>query len=416
MMKTIISYIIGMTLCLGIILVAVGCSGDGGQDPIEKPDVPKPNPEPGVQEPDVPDPGVKEEGMTVRFLLGARAFEGLYGSATRALPANYVTYESLNPHVDISHVQIQAYFTKDITKADNTISPEVSSSGIFTFREEMVNGLPKYSWGSTIPSIKPDVYFLYGFMPAEEASTVSIEPYKGEYQDAMYQNGAILTINGLNAVTPGDVCVIVGVKKADNNTQSIEDVGIQLGNFKYDCSSQTGNNSESYVYLLLDHLYAGLHFRFSIDSEYAKLRTIKLKSMTVKAVGDVATVKAIVNLVANNTGASPVGPVQFEKVSGGESLPAALYEGDERVLTTTPQDYLACFAPATNTSFLLETVYNVYDTAGNLIREDCYAANKITAKEGLTSGQIHTINVVVRPTYIYVLSDPDLDNPSMVVN
>ena len=86
--------------------------------------------------------------------------------------------------------------------------------------------------------------------------------------------------------------------------------------------------------------------------------------------------------------------------------------------------FMACVAPsATNTVYMLRTTYNVYDSKGNLIRKDCQAENKLTlsfekhqGKTSLDVGEKYTFNLTVNPTYLYVLSDPDLDNPSLKVN
>jgi hypothetical protein len=65
----------------------------------------------------------------------------------------------------------------------------------------------------------------------------------------------------------------------------------------------------------------------------------------------------------------------------------------------------------------METTYNVYDRKGNLIRKDCKAKNVLNLPTGgLTRGQKYTFNLTVNPTYLYVLSDPDLDNPTITVN
>ena len=80
---------------------------------------------------------------------------------------------------------------------------------------------------------------------------------------------------------------------------------------------------------------------------------------------------------------------------------------------------------AANTQFEMTATYNVYDRNGNLIRKDCEAKNvlKLTKSDsdqilpgGLAHGQKYTFNLTVNPTYLYVLSDPDLDNPTVTIN
>lgn len=387
-------FIMSVTLGLGILLFC-GCTEDSGSE-------------------------MHSEGTRLHLFVFPQSFQDLTPLQTRALPDGYVTYESLNPHVDMNHIQIQAYMTgcKD---ADNK-NDDVIISSIFTFQEDDEGEEKKYSWNSTTPTIRPGNYYLYGFMPAEDADHVSIAPYKKSTEsEADYKDGATLTISGLNALTPSDVCVIVGVKGTTDDTKSIENVDIRLGDFGFQCAA---DQKESFVYLLLEHLYAGLHFKFSVDPEYDKLRTIKLKSMKLKAEKEnqtsVATVKATIHVKALPNGdntTSPLEGVEWEaETYSNASEPAALYQGNEKILTTTPEEFLACFAPHTNSEFELETIYNVYDKKGNLIREDCSTKNRIhVSVDDMQSGKIHTVNIVVVPTYLYVLSEQDLDNPTIIV-
>lgn len=341
---------------------------------------------------------------------------------TRALPANYLPYEQLTPQTDIDHAKIQAY----ITTGDN----ELAASGVFSFRPtDDGNGGTLNTWTSTIPSVEAGAnknYHIFGFMPAEDAGKVTIVPLPivpegGTTPIASYNNGATMTITGLNALTPADISIIVGVKGTTDNTSDISDVGIQLGDFTYECSD---GNHDSYVYLLLDHLYSGLHIKFSIGTDYSKLRTIKVTKLTMKAEAEnnqtVATVNASVTvrqLTAEEraAGTSPLSVVFANNATTESIEPTALYQGEERELTTTPQNFLACFAPNSNRKFVLETTYNVYDKKGNLIRENCTAKNTVVVNT-MTPGQIYTLNITVVPTYLYMLSEPDLDNPTVVLS
>ena len=61
----------------------------------------------------------------------------------------------------------------------------------------------------------------------------------------------------------------------------------------------------------------------------------------------------------------------------------------------------------------------VYDKNGNLSRKDCSATNTLDLSQ-LFSGKArrgyrYTVNMIVTPTYLYMLSEPDLDNPTVKV-
>ena len=74
------------------------------------------------------------------------------------------------------------------------------------------------------------------------------------------------------------------------------------------------------------------------------------------------------------------------------------------------------------TTFVLTSVYDVYDKNSNLIRKDCTAENTLKIKElfdGQTvtkRGNKYNVYMTILPTFLYMLSEPDLDNPTVVVN
>ena len=101
---------------------------------------------------------------------------------------------------------------------------------------------------------------------------------------------------------------------------------------------------------------------------------------------------------------------------------------DGMTLGTSYSTYISHFVPKDVTTFVLESTYDVYDKniseghpEGNLVRQGCKSVNTIKLSN-LISGQTetrrgarYTINMTIQPTYIYVLSEPDLDDPTVVV-
>ena len=84
--------------------------------------------------------------------------------------------------------------------------------------------------------------------------------------------------------------------------------------------------------------------------------------------------------------------------------------------------------PANITTLVLTSVYDVYDKNvtpehpdGNLLRENFKTTNIMVLKDLLTEqtttkrGYRYTINMTIQPTYLYMLSEPDLDNPTVVM-
>jgi hypothetical protein len=164
------------------------------------------------------------------------------------------------------------------------------------------------------------------------------------------------------------------------------------------------------MYLLMDHLYASVKFSLIVSEQYAQLRTIKLKTMTLSV--NKASVKADVTLTHNTKGNSPIANEDdVTYTSTGDNCAAEIFNDAEgqALSSTTPIAVSACFAPTLSDSLTLFSTYDVYDSKGNLIRANCEATNKIPNLEA-SRGQRVQLNMKVDPTYLYIMSDKDLDN------
>lgn len=336
----------------------------------------------------------------VTVVLGTASFLEVNKMLTRSLPDGYTPYSELYPMSDLSLSSIGLILTPD--------EDHVSSNSINFDGSKWIGAL----------DIHAKEYYVYGFMPsnfAEMATVRSLNNTGGED----FANGATMTINGLSTLTPADVCVVVGVKRLEEG-ENAQNVNIRLGEFSY----QGGDSNR--IYLLLKHLYSGLHFKTHIDTEYAKLRTIKIKKMTLKVLDDVKSeINLSVTLTANSTNTDPTSSITYDEVAGTSTHPSIdLYDNEANpfvVPIETPQEFLGCFVPGRCTLFELTSKYDVYDRKGNLIRQNCEAVNTIDASgfygiNDLKAGDIYTIDLKIQPTYLYVLSDPDLDNPTITIN
>ena len=232
-------------------------------------------------------------------------------------------------------------------------------------------------------------YTVYGYMPKITGMSSSLS--------SVTSDGATLTINGIKPVTADDICIITGVKETDT--------GLKEGQFGWRMENA---NDNFYMYLLMDHLYASVKFSLKVSEEYAQLRTIKLKTMTLKT--DKASVSAQVVLKHNMEGNSPItGDVTYTPTDGSCSEEIFNNADGEALSSATPLNIIACFAPTLSNNLTLFSTYDVYDSKGNLIRANCKATNKIPNLEA-SRGQRVQLNMKVDPTYLYVMSDKDLDN------
>ena len=343
------------------------------------------------------DGGTQPNMRELHVSLGSQRYEDVTPLMTRAtLPDGYAEYVYASATLPIT--QIQGYM------ASMTENGPADVPCIFSHKASN-DPTPIHTWMTRVPLDGEQQYYFYGFTPKEFVTThVEIAPYDDDPNDeeaANYAKGAVMTFHDLNAVTPDDICIVVGVQGYDVTAPT--DMTLRLGQFGYKVSEGTN------LYLLTDHLYASMEFQMKVNEDYDKLRTIKLKSLQLLD-QVTAMVNATVTLQSNVTGASPIS-VAFLRTPGTNGKPAVLYEGDGLDLTTSPHTFMACLCPGATQDYVLEAVYDVYDKKDNLVRENQKAQNTITLKSALTSGTQRIIRVEVNPTFLYVLSEDDVDNP-----
>lgn len=234
-------------------------------------------------------------------------------------------------------------------------------------------------------------YLVFGYMPMQNPISVTMNPVTGGYQ---------MVFANIDGAVTDDISFVVGVKDMIGD--------LLQGSFQY--TGQEGNNQ---VRLLMDHLFASVNFKFSLDAEYANLRSIKLKSLTLKST--VQVVNAIVTLTPNIADTDPVASVSFTKTDGESSTKFFENSTGEVLAANEITNFSCCFAPIAGNRLTLVSTYDVYDRHGNLIRENCTATNDLPVLNE-TRGQRVTFNMKVIPTYLYMLSEPDLDNPTIRVD
>jgi len=266
-------------------------------------------------------------------------------------------------------------------------------------------------------------YFLYGYIPDEDVTSASITA------NNQFSEGAVLTLQGVKALTTGDLCVIVGAKEgtAEETVDSLN-----TGQFKVKAKQATGSeNSENhnYIFLLFDHLYAALRFCFTVDATYSQLRTIKLRQLELVGYGDgtdalKSRYDVTIRLKANapDTYTSPIESVTYTPVDASPALELEpIFAGEVTLSPDASNYFMGCFVPTGIKSVRLRSTYDVYDKNGNLIRQNCQAENAISLESlfgtstPMQRGHRRTVTLKVDPTYLYMLSEPDLDNPTVKV-
>lgn len=388
------TYRIGAWLCLLTGLLLSSCSNDSPSDS-------------------------HESGREVRLSLGARQFlqddeQSEAPAITRTVTypsSDWVKYSELYSNEQPSVLLFMA------KGKDNPSSSEVLSR-LFTYSST------NSDWQANVTIVDTDSkYYIYGFMPVDAQNTsdnvsISLLPSKTNYNA-----GAQLSINGLKVLTEKDPCVIVGVAAPVGSNYTLP-----WGKFEFQFKAN-GETVTDYMGILLDHIYSRYYFKMKMDANYAKLRTIRITSMTLEALDTygytVNSVNATVRLQSNTTSANPLSTPTFEYNRGTRTfnLYSKPSETDGLSLTTVYQEIdKFCLAPCSQRWFRLTTEYDVLDKKGTVIRQD-KAINDFDV-QALTTVKItntnpgleHTIQITVNPTYLYMLSDPDLDNPTFTIN
>lgn len=342
--------------------------------------------------------------------------------------------DSLPDDTDV--LQIAAY-TQDLTSPSQSAATRAvtvpsgysqydgsASIGVFMTPKTTEMTLISYednAWHSLVKVTKDNQYYIYGYMPAYATSTIT--------PNTSFDNGAILKFTDVPSVMSEDFSVITGVLQLqpDNAGNAVQEGTLRAGTFAY-----TGKESgKNYVDLMFDHLYGALNIDLKVADSYNSLRTIKLKELRLRTSDENGPSKNKTNVTVtlNKTeGGTPISNVVYEPTGEDVGDLSFFQSATGRLLGTDYESFMGHFMPEGITTFVVTSVYDVYDknvTAehpdGNLIRKDCTAENtlelyKLYDRQTVTKrGYKYTIRLTVMPTYLYLLSDPDLDNPTVVV-
>ena len=401
------------------------------------------------------EPQSQGEGVTIALAASATPYEEVTTRATTRAwtwtpPENYYNYDGLYSSTDeyqsLENKAIDVFLTYGTNANYHGALRYYSSKKTWQF-------VGRDAENKIIEDIETNTYYVYGFIPRDAAAGASLALLPSS---STYADGAVLTIQGLETVAT-DACVIIGAREGfrvatdtengidydggytDANGNGSYDEGetrinrLRRGYFGFDFKG--GESEENYLFLLFDHLYSALRIKMKVDGEYNALRHIKLKSIYLasgKADGTATKKKANVTITLNATdGSDPLKNAttnqdqivyEYEPTCEQESGGTVFQSATGKFLTTTYQSFVGQFMPADVTILTVTSTYDVYDTNDNLIRENCTATNKINAAAligefgGFQRGNRYSIDMTIRPTYLYMMSDPDLDNPTVVVS
>ena len=238
---------------------------------------------------------------------------------------------------------------------------------------------------------------LYGFMPDDPSLTASLQN--------VTTVDAQIKLENVNPLTTIDYCVVTGVRQVETAS---DHTSATRGMFSFDYDSYRQN----YINLFLDHLMSRLVFNMKISPTYDAVRTIKVKKMTLK-LADISSMSVTVTF-SDNHGISAI-----SYLPTGAAANSCIIENEEKTLTTSPAAICTGYMVPDNVfinKLELETEFEVYNKKGNKIAERT-AVNKLTEPLAeLQRGEERTLLLTIDPSYLYVLSDPDLDNPTITID
>ena len=390
------------------------------------------------------DSQLQEQSLSVDVMLSAPAFTDAEASSdegdktTRSwtpptTPTRYYLYDDLYTDDDGNWSNYANYVSQNLSLSNKTIDAFFSinnEANPLHCRLKYMSAAETPKWRLVLPNnvkeenVASGNYYIYGFIPREAADNAELSLLDGS---STYADGAVLTIEGMQTVTT-DVCVIIGAK---HGPDADHDSGLTAGDFMFtlDTGKQTVDGKEvikpNYMYLLFDHLCSALKIKMCVYKDYDDVRTIKLKELRLKTATDEGTTKkkmnVVVTLAKTNDGSNPIQSVTYIP-TGTEECDGAVYQSEVgATLTTSYSMFLCHFIPHGIKQIILTSTYDVYDKKDNLIRANCKATNTIDVSKiiyllsSVRRGYKYTINLTVKPTYLYMLSEPDMDNPTMEV-
>lgn len=238
---------------------------------------------------------------------------------------------------------------------------------------------------TTSLKLEQGIYTIYGYMPYNSGATFD-------------KDTRVMTLPGLAGMSASNAMVIKPEQVTISNGVDIKD-----------------------IYLEMDHLMARVTPYFYInDAEYADLRTIKIKKVEF-----IHPNKAYTATVTYDTDPSASVTHKTTWAEGAEMASAVtFYEETESPVVLEQQGKAYAKAPSTCyfcpemeiSGLRMRVTYDVYDAKGNLTRPDAVAENSIKKISGkLSEATNYKLYIPLVPSYLYVLSDGDLDSDALVV-
>ena len=183
----------------------------------------------------------------------------------------------------------------------------------------------------------------------------------------------------------------------------------------YSIKVESAEDSKNYVTFMMDRVMAKVNLNFKVHEKYSKIRTIKIKEVTLKpAAGNYQSV----NIDCTMNDGSAIGYVMSKGAAVDNKVSFSITD-DRLVLDNTSAKRAGVFysVPGVQNNVVMTVKYDVYDKAGTLVRADQTVTNssiKLIGTGTLERAKEYTLNVNIVPTYLYSLSDTDKESVMLV--
>lgn len=294
------------------------------------------------------------------------------------------------------------------TKAPTGYSGSISGSprmGVFVegMQNESTITFNGSSWESSL-KLDPTTYNIYSYIPKRNGVTfegnvitfTNVPFIMAEAEEILLSSGAVA-----ETVTEAG-----GTFTPSDKTGSLD-------KYNYSIKVESKENTKNYVTFMMDRVMAKVYLNFKVHENYSKIRTIKIKEVTLKpAAGNYQSV----NIACTMNDGSAIGYV----MSPGSAVDHSVsFSPVNLELKDTSAKSAGVFysVPGVQNSVVMTVTYDVYDKAETLVRADQTVTNssiKLINTGTLERAKKYTLNVNIVPTYLYSLSDTDKESVMLV--
>lgn len=256
------------------------------------------------------------------------------------------------------------------------------------------------SWESSL-KLDPARYNIYSYIPKRNGVTL---------------RGNVITFTNVPFIMAEEILLSSGaVAETVTKDETPSDKTASLVKNKYSIDVNSAENTRNYVTFMMDRVMARVNLNFKVHEKYSKIRTIKIKEVTLKpAVGDYQSVNIACTM---NDGSE----ISYSRSPGSavDNKVSFSITDDGLVLDNTSAKSAGVFysVPGVQNSVVMTVTYDVYDKAGTLVRENQTVTNssiKLIGTGTLERAKEYTLNVNIVPTYLYSLSDTDKESVMLV--